>query len=46
MEVTVTDEGRETDKLLDSHTRQVFLRLVFSYAEGPLSVGSLVVYGV
>ena len=29
MDVTVTDEGRETDKLLDSHTRQVLLWFFF-----------------
>jgi hypothetical protein len=30
VEVIVTDEGRKTDKLLDSHTRQVLPRLCFS----------------
>ena len=29
MEVTVTDEGRKTDMLLDSHTRQVLPPLYF-----------------
>ena len=29
MEVTVTDEGRKTDKLLDSHMRQVLPPLGF-----------------
>ena len=30
-EVSVTDEGRKTDKLLDSHTRQVLNSVLFLF---------------